>query len=426
MYAYPLCLLFLSTGQIGNLTDDAAPSPLHVDSPQTLATPRFQQPDFSGAPAVASQPDRSAAPAFSLGSVYGGSETNSTPAGSETTPRFQQPSVSGTPTLASEPDRSAAPSFGLRSVYGGSEADLTPAGSQAPPALGTIQNAAVNSPATGPATSLLNHALRQPAELSIDGTPVSLQEIVAQTPVSGQQSAAVSAYWQLSQSLAEYHFALEEMQIFRGLSLPQAEHQRALLAAEEASAKARTAAARVNALRSQHALAEAAQRTDTTDLPLPSDSPFVGAYRTHFKVLNDRGAAPDHLGSIDRALPVMRESIEAQAEAVMADENALGATGRAYQQGQATLSDVLGIYHELRHQRRAFLSTVTEYNQQIARYASSVSLPGTGANRLVKMLIETPDAERSVLASKRSQGEIRRVSNEEEVDGWSDASLKRR
>ena len=378
MYAYPLCLLFLSAGQIGTLTDGAAPFPVQVDSPQTL-----------------------------------------------TMPRFQQPSVSGTPTLAPEPDRSAAPSFGLRSVYGGSEASSTPASSMASPTVGVIENAVADSPATGSATSLLNHALRQPTELSIDGTPVSLQEIIAQTPVAEQQPAAVSAYWHLSQSLAEYHFALDETQLFRGLPLPQAEHQLALLAAEEASAKARTAAARVNVLKAQHALAEAAQLANVTGSPLPADPPFIGAYRTHFKLLNDRGAAPDRLGSIDRVLPVMRESINAQAEAVLAGENALGTTGRAYQQGQATLSDVLGIYHELRHQRRAFLLTVTEYNQQIARYASSVSLPGASANRLVKMLIETPDVERSVLASKRSESEIRRVSNEEEVDGWSDASLKR-
>jgi hypothetical protein len=266
--------------------------------------------------------------------------------------------------------------------------------------------------------------LGQPAEQAVSGTPVKLQAVVGQAAVAGQQTTAVHAYWQLSQSLAEYHFALDETLLFRGLSSPQTEHLRALLAAEEASAKARTAAARVNVLRAQQALAEAAQLANESDLPLPEDLPFVGAYRTHFKVLNDRGVAPDRLGSIDRALPVMRESIDAQAQAVLADGNALDAMQRAYDQGQATLGDVLGIYHELRRQRRTFLSTVTEYNQQIARYASSVSLPGAGTDRLVRMLIETPDAERSVLASNRTQSEIRRVSNEEEFDGWSDASRK--
>lgn len=378
MYAYPLCLLFLATGQFGGSDDREPPSPLQVDSSQTLSMPQFQQPQTPLAPVVAPDVDRNAAPSFSLQSVYEGPDT--TPAPSDTA---------------------------------------------APAAIGSIQDATAEPPANGSAASLLSQALRPPAGMSIEGTPVSLKEVLAQAPIAAQQTRSVSAYWQLSQALAEYHFALDESQFFRGLPLPQAEHHRALLAAQEASAAARTAAARVNVLRAQHALAETSQLTDVDGLPLPADRPFIGAYRTHFKVLNEHGAAPDRLGSIDRSLPVMRESIDAQASAVAAGENALGATQQAYQQGQAAMADVLSIYHDLRRQRRDFLATVTEYNQQIARYASSVSLPGARTDRLVRMLIETPDAERSVLASKRTGGEIRRVSNEEEVGGWSDVSGKR-
>jgi hypothetical protein len=247
----------------------------------------------------------------------------------------------------------------------------------------------------------------------MEGTPVALRTVLTGAPSVEQQTGVVDAYWQLSKLLAEYHFSLAELQFIRGISSPQVVHQRALLAAEEASAKARCAAARVAVIGAQHALAETARPASGGQLPLPSDAPFTGVYRTHFKVLNDQGAAPDRLRSIDRALPLMRESIDAQAEAVLADENALDATQRAWQQGQASLGDVLAVYRDLRNQRRAFLSSVFQYNDQIARYAFSVSLPGSDVDRIVGMLIESTDAERSVLASRRSDSSIRRVSNEE-------------
>ena len=46
--------------------------------------------------------------------------------------------------------------------------------------------------------------------------------------------------------------------------------------------------------------------------------PVVGTYRTHFQELNQRGAARDELGRIDQSLPVIRDVIDAQAEAVAA------------------------------------------------------------------------------------------------------------
>jgi hypothetical protein len=61
------------------------------------------------------------------------------------------------------------------------------------------------------------------------------------------------------------------------------------------------------------------------------------------------------------------------------------------------------------------LSAVSRYNEQIARYAFSVSLPDATPDRIVGMLIEQPGAERSVLAAKRRVGDAQRASHEEEI-----------
>jgi hypothetical protein len=143
--------------------------------------------------------------------------------------------------------------------------------------------------------------------------------------------------------------------------------------------------------------------------------PVVGTYRTHFQELNQRGAARDELGQIDQSLPVIREVIDAQAEAVAAAAAVLPSALQAYQQGQTSLAAVLDAHERLRRHRRAFLTAVERYNTEIADYALSVSLPAVSGERIAGMLIEERPSGRSVLAGKRTGSDIQRVSNEEAV-----------
>jgi hypothetical protein len=272
-----------------------------------------------------------------------------------------------------------------------------------------------------PAKQLLEQTLGAAAGGSLDGVPVTLDKFVRQTGAREQQIAVVKAYWRLSEMLAAYHFARDEAFFFRDLPVPQLGHQRALLSSRQASAEARSATSQLAALQAQQELARMTPLETGDGKPLPADIPFVGAYQTHFKILNDRGAAPDILRPIDQLLPAMRDSVKALAEAVLAADDALTATRQAYEAGQATLRDVLETYEQRRHERREFLSAVRQYNEHIARYALSVSLPGTTTDRVVGMLIETPDTMRSVLATQPRDSGVRRVSNEEDVDDdrWS-------
>jgi hypothetical protein len=87
------------------------------------------------------------------------------------------------------------------------------------------------------------------------------------------------------------------------------------------------------------------------------------------------------------------------------------------------LATVLETHDAWRLQRRAFLASVEDYNQQIARYALAVASPALSSDRVVGMLIETPSRDRSVLVRQDADTGIRRVSNEEPIPsrdpaGW--------
>jgi hypothetical protein len=66
------------------------------------------------------------------------------------------------------------------------------------------------------------------------------------------------------------------------------------------------------------------------------------------------------------------------------------------------LRDVLAAQQHLRDQRRAFLASVLEYNEQIAQYALSVAAPGTSPQTVAGMLVGPQLPQHSVLVSPRS------------------------
>jgi hypothetical protein len=223
----------------------------------------------------------------------------------------------------------------------------------------------------------------------------------------------VRAYWRLTQAVADYNYAVDEHRFLA--AVPVVREDQLSLQAAQASSKAEQAESRLAAVRAQQALAEIAPLASGGKLPLPADMPVVGTYRTHFKELNQRGAARDELGLIDQSLPMIRDVIDAQAEAVAAAAAVLPPALQAYQQGQTPLATVLDAHERLRRHRRAFLTAVEQYNAEIAGYALSVSLPAVTGERIAGMLIEEKPTGRSVLAGRKTGGDIQRVSNEENL-----------
>jgi hypothetical protein len=263
-----------------------------------------------------------------------------------------------------------------------------------------------------PAELLLRQALTAPEEASILGRPVALKTLLGQQ-TGARQLDTVRAYWRLTRAVADYNYAVDEHRFLA--AVPVGREDQLPFAAAQASAKAEQAESRLAAVRAQQELAEIVPLAGGGKLPLPADMPVVGTYRTHFQELNQRGAARDELGLIDQSLPVIRDVIDAQAEAVAAAAAVLPPALQAYQQGQTSLAVVLDAHERLRRHRRAFLTAVERYNAEIAGYALSVSLPAVTGERIAGMLIEEKPSGRSVLAGKKTSSDIQRVTNEEPV-----------
>ena len=277
--------------------------------------------------------------------------------------------------------------------------------------LSPISSEAVESPAT-----LLRGILGGTGERPLDGQGVTLAEVLTGATSGEQRLRATRLYWQLAKLAAEHRFCVEETNLLSDLAVPQAAHEQAVLASAQASAKAEEARVRLAALRAQHQLAALGMRTEAVRLPLPADLPFVGVYETRFDSLQARGLAVEPLARIHATLPIHRDVLQRQADAVYAADAALRELQQGYQAGQISVNGVLDGFAQLQRQRRALLTSVLEYNESIAEYAFAVASPHLPVDRIVGMLIETTDGQRSVLATRRDSGTIRRASNEERIE----------
>jgi hypothetical protein len=331
-------------------------------------------------------------------------------------PRFESPDTRRPPrgfAAPAEPSFSAPLRSGLRAT--------NPALDTAPSARPEVASATAEEPldhAAGPPSApavLLRQALAQPERMGLEGRAVSLRQVLERNAGSQSRQRVVTAYWRLCHTVAAFQFASAEAAQAANLPAPQARHQQAVLAAVQAAAKARLAETRLAAIQAQEDLLDAGFTAPDQSLPLPTDPPFTGAYRTNFETLRSRGAAPESLRRIDRTLPAMHELLDVQAAAALTTAEALSELERAYAGGQVDLNTVLETFRRLGQQRRDFLDSVRGYNEAIANYALSIAAPALTHDRIVAMLIATAPTDQSVLAARRTSSGIQRVSGQGEL-----------
>ena len=131
-------------------------------------------------------------------------------------------------------------------------------------------------------------------------------------------------------------------------------------------------------------------------LPLPTDPPHVGAYRTNFQELFAARTPPEPLVLIDRILPIRRQAIDQQAAAVQAAEDVFLAASDPRQSDPNVLlaasdpEDITVCSLELLRQRRALIRIVCDYNNNIAEYGLALAGPMTSPQALAAMLIGPP------------------------------------
>ncbi len=251
------------------------------------------------------------------------------------------------------------------------------------------------------AAQFLEEALSEQARAALTGSPMRLVDALAHLSDRQQQLAAVRAYWNLSISVARYHFARDEFaRVTSIVSVRPPQRPAALRAAEEA-ARARMSRARLSAVAAQYDLAETALTPLGGGPPLPVDRPFVGTYRTNFQELFAGRVAPRGTRRIDAALPLEHELIGTRAGALGAAQQAASEAFDAYGRGEADLTAVLRSVTHLQSQRLALLEEIRDYNDDIAEFALTVAGPGMSRQAIVAMLIETAPRTSSVLVPSR-------------------------
>ena len=212
-----------------------------------------------------------------------------------------------------------------------------------------------------------------------------------------RQLAIVRGYWKLSATQADYNWAIDE-----GARLDQVAAAKGLKAAvlsvAQAGGQARVHEAQVGAVAAQQELADLLAWPSTTPLPLAADPPLVGPYRTYFDTLFAGRVPPARTRVIDRSLPIRLQAIQDRTLAVQAASSAIRYAEDARGKGQVDLQALLNCHAELARQRRAFLSTVRDYNLDIGEYALAVADPTLPNERLVAMLIVVRPAAASASA----------------------------
>lgn len=282
------------------------------------------------------------------------------------------------------------------------------------PAEGAAPLVAMPPSGAKPAAVLLRTAFNFASPTPLHGESLTLQQALKAAQGRGSSQSVVAGYWKLSLAIAEYHFAADEAAYLNGLPVPGLPQHEKMLNAAIAAAKARETDAHTAAIEAQFELAEITGRGESVALPLAGDLPLTGRYLTHFETLRRRGAVSPGLHRIHVLLPILHESIDAHAAAVIAATEARDATQAGYANGEVAVDSMLALQDHVQQHRRRFLAAVGRYNQHVADYALAVARADQSAERIAAMLIASPTAERSVLVNRDSSTGIRRVSGEEE------------
>jgi hypothetical protein len=234
---------------------------------------------------------------------------------------------------------------------------------------------------------LIAEALENPQQEALSGAPLALAQALVRARDRQQQLKIAQSYWRLATAQAEYHWALKQRDVVQGHTAPHA-HLAGALAAQ-AAAEADVHGAQIAVEQTQQVLAELLGAGGEQPLPLASDRPHVGDYRTDYEKIFSRNVPPARIRLIHRTLPVRRKAIDAHAEAIVAAIDAADSAGQQFRDSGKGLSTLLDAIKLLGHERRAFIAEVRDYNLDIADYAFTVAPPGARGDILVGMLIRT-------------------------------------
>lgn len=243
-----------------------------------------------------------------------------------------------------------------------------------------------NRTGTHLAKSFLDNTQQLSASMQVQGTPLSLVEALSGSLNTTQRKLIIQRYWRVAIANLKLTQAILYRDKLGSLTAVTSSDQLELSAASS-SARSSVAEKRLQLQNAQFDLMESMGRG--TIQQMPTDSPYVGRYRTNFDQYAQTREMPMELTRIHHTLPMMLELMESRAETIAAIGLRTQSGIEAYQAGMTKLSDLLRLWETQQREGEALLESIQLYNHKISVYALTVAPQGLPAQLVVPMLIKS-------------------------------------
>ncbi|NBW97258.1 MAG: hypothetical protein EBR28_11145 [Planctomycetia bacterium] len=259
---------------------------------------------------------------------------------------------------------------------------------QSPPAAMADGPAPAVSAAATVMAGMLEPA--EPAAERLHERPLPLLEALERSGDRSRRLWITQAYWKAVTAFADLRQAGRAVGRLELVAPGASEHDRAVVEALVADARAERAERQAALVVAQQELVDLVRLPPGEPLPWPVDRPLVTAYQTHFDTIFANRAATGRVRAINRTLPVRQQGIEARAAAVQAAEQALEFAEAEHAKGRLPIEAVAAATGRLGVQERRFIEDVRVYNGEIAEYVMAVADFSVPDDRFASMLIGTP------------------------------------
>ena len=226
----------------------------------------------------------------------------------------------------------------------------------------------------------------------LPGEPTTLTEMLQQPLAQQHRPAMVNQYWETWFDWASMQNAIAYQEWLATVPNASAQGEQGLLDAAKSAAENQVLAAKIQLGKSQAKLVRFMPTRRSNIVPLPSDSPLVERYETHYEIYKARNLLPAKLIGIDQMLPQTLTLINNRAATVQKSQAAIKQNQDGYSRKQIPLASVLEAARVWRSAEQDLLASVTSYNQAITDYAFNITRRPTTPEQTVAMLIGTPKA----------------------------------
>lgn len=268
---------------------------------------------------------------------------------------------------------------------------------QSPPAQPATPSQLPVEPAASlpasPAARLLERAAAPPAPASpeaLASRPLPLIEALERSGDRSRRLWITQAYWKVSAAFSQTHFAAAAVERLEMVAPGAAPHDRAVLDAATAAARAELATDRAELAAAQQELVDLVRLPIGEPLPWPVDRPLTTPYQTHFDTIFAARPSTGRTRAINRMLPSRHEAVAQSAVAAAAAEEAFRMAEADHAKGQRPIEAVVAAHETLVARERDFARACKAYNCDIAEYVMAVADLSLPEEQFAVMLIGTP------------------------------------